>query len=327
MCRASALIRTGRSSLALACVCGLLAATAHGAADEAGQTRAAIDGLVQAAGALERGDRDAALQSLDAMAASVATLRDSAEGYRGRAQTMEQTCQNRSIAVVDEIANTHALQRQKETDLANLQPRFASLDAQLRQVGERKDALDQREREILDDLNFLEDCNRRGFWYYAFTGRCIKLGWRQEFQGGFWLDTTERADINNQLTQLSAQRSELTGEQGRLRGEEADARSRITQLEADRRRLEILDRATRAAATTLSDIALFWSQAEIVIRQRLAGDIAMLRTLLPALDKTGPAPAFDDYEKQDIRSLRDTMFDFSRSLDAGRNFLASDLAC
>jgi len=55
--------------------------------------------------------------------------------------------------------------------------------------------------------------------------------------------------------------------------------------------------------------------------------IELLRDVVPMLDKTVDAPLFDDFDKQQIRSLRDTMLDFAQSADSGKNFLSNDLAC
>jgi len=38
-------------------------------------------------------------------------------------------------------------------------------------------------------------------------------------------------------------------------------------------------------------------------------------------------PVFDDFDKQQIRSLRVAILDFAQSVDSGKNFLAFDLAC
>jgi hypothetical protein len=170
-------------------------------------------------------------------------------------------------------------------------------------------------------------CQTGSGWYNFKTADCWKFSFEDMFTNRFAQLQRDAAELNRQKTEFSQTRSALDAERSQRLAEAAQTRDRITQLEADRRRLEILDqRHPRRRDQPLGHRAVL-SRAEIVIRQRLAGDIEMLRTLLPALDKTGPAPAFDDYEKEDIRSLRDTMVDFSRSIDAGRNFLTSDVAC
>ena len=43
-------------------------------------------------------------------------------------------------------------------------------------------------------------------------------------------------------------------------------------------------------------------------------------------DKAAEVPVFDDFHKQQIRSLRDAMLDFAQSIGSGKNFLYADLA-
>jgi hypothetical protein len=38
-------------------------------------------------------------------------------------------------------------------------------------------------------------------------------------------------------------------------------------------------------------------------------------------------PVFDDFDKQQIRSLRDTMLNFAQSVASGRNVLSYTLTC
>jgi uncharacterized phage infection (PIP) family protein YhgE len=126
---------------------------------------------------------------------------------------------------------------------------------------------------------------------------------------------------------LSQEQQNLAGDLGRLQNEANQVRDRKGQLEAQRRRLEGLDRAARAAVATLSDINLFWAQAEAIMQGRMSNGIELLRDVVPALDKDVEAPMFDDFDKQQIRSLRVAMLDFAQSVDSGKNFLSSDLAC
>ena len=60
---------------------------------------------------------------------------------------------------------------------------------------------------------------------------------------------------------------------------------------------------------------------------RMSNGIELLRDVVPALDKDVEAPMFDDFDKQQIRSLRVAMLEFAQSVDAGKNFLSANLSC
>jgi hypothetical protein len=311
---------------AIAIACCVLAAPAGGSPDEASRTRAVIDAFVRAADALERGDRAGALRDLDGMAASVTSLRASAERYRTLARTMESTCQTRSVAIVNEIAATYQQQQRKEAEAADLEARSRNLGAQLQQLQSNIAALQARMQPLIEEANFRNACASDA-WFYFKTGRCWELGFKDLFENRYRHLNNEAADLNRQQQNARQERGRLDQER-RLRTNEAnEARNRVAQLEAQRRHLESLDRATRGAATSLSDITLFWAQAETIMQGRLSNGIEMLRDVVPSLDRTADAPVFDDIDKRQIRSLRDTMIDFSQSIDSGKNFLSSDPEC
>lgn len=317
-------IVTAAAALALTLL-ATAAPPAHATGEEA-QTRAAIDGFVRAAQALEAGDRGSALTILDGMAASVTTLRQSAERFKVRAGEVEAACRQRSVAIVDEIGRTYQQQRDKEAEQQELQGQIRNLDAQLQELNNRSIALSNQRAVFLEEATFRQKCAADG-WFYFTTGRCWQLGFQDLFE-----NRVNR--INNDARELSRQQQDARETRARLDGARAQrvsdaeaARQRAAQLESDRRRLETLDAAARGAAVNLSDIVVFWSGAENTIRLRFAEGVDLLRELLPALDKTADAQAFDAADRRDIRTLRDSMLAFSRSVDAGNNFLQSDHVC
>jgi predicted nucleic acid-binding Zn-ribbon protein len=313
--------------LAAALAVSSLVMPALAASDEAARTRAAIDTFVRAAAALEHGERDTATQTLDGMTASVESLRELAARYSGFAQQAQSSCQARSIAVTGEIQSTYQREQQTEDELSQLQARSRNLDAQLQQLQSDIVRVNTERQPLVDEANYRNRCaSEPGLWL-EIGNRCWELSFQDAFNNRY-------QHVNNQLTELQGRqqnlqqvRGDLTRDNARLQNEANQARTHKAELEAQRRRLEGLDRATRAAVTALSDINLFWAQAEAIMKGRLSNGIELLRDVVPALDKAVEAPLFDDFDKQQIRSLRNTMLDFAQSVDSGKNFLSTDLAC
>jgi predicted nucleic acid-binding Zn-ribbon protein len=312
---------------AVAIAFSALASQASAASDEAARTRAALEAFARAAAALEHGDRATAAQDLDGMAASINSLREVAARYSGLAQTMGSACQERSVAVIDEIQTTHQQERQKQDELAQLQTRSTNLDAQWQQLQSDTGRVNAQRQPLIEEAKYRNRCAAEpGLWFEG-GNRCWELSAQDLFNNRYQHVNDELADLQRQQQNLLQVRGDLAQERARLQTEADQARNRKAELEAQRRRLESLDRATRAAATTLSSINMFWSKAETIMQGRMSNGIELLRDVVPMLDKTVDAPLFDDFDKQQIRSLRDSMLDFAQSADSGKNFLSNDLAC
>jgi DNA repair exonuclease SbcCD ATPase subunit len=304
-----------------------MAAPAWAASDEAAHTRAAIDGFVRAAAALEQGDRAAAAQNLDGMSASVTGLRTSAARYSELARTMESACQTRSVAVVNEIQATYQQEQQKQDELAQLQARSQNLEAQAQQLQSDIARVNAERQPLIGEAKYRNRCSSEpGLWFEG-GNRCWEFSFQDAFNNRYEHVNKHLGDLQRQQQHLLQVRGNLAQERARLQNEANQASNRKAELETQRRRLESLDRATRAAATTLSNIVLFWSNAETIMQGRMSNGIELLRDVVPALDKTSDAPVFEDFDKRQMRSLRDTMLDFSQSIDSGKNFISSDLAC
>ena len=243
------------------------------------------------------------------------------------ARQVQSACEARSLSIITEIQTTYRQQMDKEAELADLQAQLENTEAQLRQLDNDKAALDAQMAPMIEEANFRERCADDG-WFRFKTARCWELSFRDLFENRYQHLNDQLADINRDWQSTYELRDRLTRQRYDLGEQAGQARNRAAQLEAQRRELEVRDAAARAAVTTLSDIYLFWSLAETLIRQTLGGEVKSLRRLLDALDQTTPAPDFIDFRiPQRARSLRDTMLEFGRSLNSGQNFLISDAAC
>jgi hypothetical protein len=304
-----------------------VATTGWAGSDDAARTRAAIDAFTHAAAALEQGDRATAAQSLDGMAASVTGLREVAAQYGDLAQNAQSACQARAIAVTNEIQSTYQQEQEKTEELGRLQARSQNLDAQWQQMQTDIVRVNAERQPLVEEAKYRNRCaSEPGLWLQG-GNRCWEYSFQDAFNNRYQHVNNHLADLQGQQQNLLQVRGNLAGEIARLQNEANQARDRKAQLEAQRRSLESLDRASRAAVATLSDINLFWAQAEAIMQGRMSNGIDLLRDVVPALEKDVEAPLFDDFDKQQIRSLRVAMLDFAQSVDSGKNFLSSDLAC
>jgi DNA repair exonuclease SbcCD ATPase subunit len=304
-----------------------VATTGWAGSDDAARTRAAIDAFTRAAAALEQGNRATAVQSLDGMAASLTGLREVAARYGDLAQNAQSACQARAIAVTNEIQSTYQQEQEKTEELGRLQARSQNLDAQLRQLQSDIARVNAERQPLIEEAKYRNRCKDDWKLWLEGGNRCLEFSFQDAFNNRYQHVNDHLADLQGQQQRLSQEQQNLAGDLGRLQNEANQVRDRKGQLEAQRRRLEGLDRAARAAVATLSDINLFWAQAEAIMQGRMSNGIELLRDVVPALDKDVEAPMFDDFDKQQIRSLRVAMLDFAQSVDSGKNFLSSDLAC
>jgi predicted nucleic acid-binding Zn-ribbon protein len=304
-----------------------MAASAWAGSDDAARTRAAIDAFTRAAAALEQGNRATAAQSLDGMAASLTGLRQVAARYGDLAQKAQSSCQARAIAVTNEIQTTYQQEQQKTEELAGLQARSKNLDAQLRQLQSDIARVNAERQPLIEEAKYRNRCKDDWKLWLEGGNKCWEFSFQDAFNNRYQRVNDQLADLQGQQQRLFQEQQNLNRDSVRVQNEANQASARKGQLEAQRRGLEGLDRATRAAVATLSDINLFWAQAEAIMQGRMSNGIDLLRDVVPALDKEVEAPMFDDFDKQQIRSLRVAMVDFAQSVDSGKNFLSSDLAC
>jgi len=316
--------------LAVAIACSALAvpgwATDVPRGGQADRTRAAIQAFAYAAAALERGDPATAAQHLDGMSTAVASLRATAVEYSGLARQMQANCANRRLDAMNQVQVAHHQAQQEEETERRLQAELRGLDERSRGTRSMLERLGREMQPVIAEIQFVNKCNSdAGFWIK--TPKC----WEAAFKQGF----TDHYDrLNNDMRQFGAVRDSLLRDREKLnedlhrtQNEVNSARRRIHELDALVPHLERLADAAGYAMTTLSDIEMFWSDADTILQGRVSGDIRRLRTVVQRLDRPTPALLFDDFNQKRIQSLRNTMLDFAQSVDSGKNVLSSNLAC
>ena len=98
-------------------------------------------------------------------------------------------------------------------------------------------------------------------------------------------------------------------------------------LQARRSQLDREQNTLRAAVTRLTDAVQFWRDLGVLVQSNI-GTVAMLQDSVQRLAQRAstqaPTPVFDRYDAETVRSLEDTLKDFARSIDDGRNILLAD---
>jgi uncharacterized protein YlxW (UPF0749 family) len=332
--------------LALAIACSALAVPAGAANDEvtrarrpidqcevpvpsgsqADRTRATIQAFADAAAALERGDRATAAQHLDGMSTAVASLRATAVEYNGFARQMQANCANRRVEAMNQVQEAYHQAQEEEGKLGELQARLRGLNERSQSTRSMLERLGREMRPVIEEINFANKCES-DVGFAITTPKCYELAFKQAF-------TNHYDRLNNDMRHFAELRDSLLQDRERLNEElrrtqnEADsARRRVHELNALVPHLERLGDAAGYAMTTLSDIEMFWSDADTILQGRVSGDIRRLHNVVRRLDRPTSAPLFDDFDKDRVRSLRARMLDFAQSVDSGKNVLSKNLAC
>jgi hypothetical protein len=324
--RANALSLGATRALVLVLTLGLTAIVAR-AEPQYPLVMATIDTFTRAAAALETGDSQAADQLLARMAALAASLRASAERLRAQAETGRAACEKRSLAVVAEISQTYAEEKALDHDVQTLAAQQADLNAQHAKLASDAAVLEAQMVPLRAEAQVRKRCAESVAGWFENFGTCMSLGFQDLFERRVDHLNNEARDLQRRRQELRAQAAALDQRLAARRAEKAQKERRARDLAAHRQRLEGQDRALRAAVTSLSDITVFWGRAESLAAVRVGSRVAVLKDLLPLLDQTSNRPVFDAYDREEIRSLRTTMLDFSRTLDAGTNFLLSPAIC
>lgn len=294
---------------------------------QADRTRATIQAFVNAAAALERGDpATTAAQHLDGMSTAVASLRATAVEYSGLARQMQANCANRRVDAMNQVQQAYHQVQQEEEEERRLQAELRGLDERSRYTLSMLERLGREMQPVIEEIKFVNQCNSDAGFAIK-TPKCWEAAFKQVF-------TNHYDRLNNDMRQLAALRDSLLRDREKLNGElhrtheEANsARRRIQELQGLIPHLENLGNAAGQAMTTLSDIEIFWSDADTILQGRVSGDIRRLRNAVQVLNRPAPAVLFDDFNQKRIQSLRNTMLDFAQSVDSGKNVLSNNLAC
>ncbi|WP_291298889.1 hypothetical protein [Elioraea sp.] len=290
-------------------------------------THAALDKLVRATEALERGDTGDALFYLVYMQNEVNNLSATAQQFRQSARTAEQQCQARSLQLISAIETNYARQRELERQDAQLE---AEIRVQRDQAA--RDAATLTTTAQLAEIHrqetvFRARCKSDNAFYYEHFGQCFIRVWEDRFTTRAEQIQHEVDDLTRRSQALAAAINEAVKHQQALQDELAQHKGEESLLQAQRPVLEQQDRAVRLAITSLSDVTVFWDTALSLLTVNVANRLGLLRDLLPTLDVTSHAPVFDDYDRAEIRSLRATLLDFAKTVDNRNNFLSTPTIC
>jgi hypothetical protein len=316
-------LRTVATLLLAAC----LAAGGARADDQQARTRAALDGLVQAAAALEGGYAGEATAILFNMSDSVAALGATAHQYRETARAAELRCQGRSVALIGEISaafqRQQALEREQtslaaelgvqrtrwERDFATLRTRLGELEA------------------LRKEAELMNRCRADfGFYMSNFT-TCFPIVGQSIFTSRYAQIEDEYKDVTRRRQDITRELNDADARQRGLQDRMARDRAEVEALRARSGVLQDQDRAVRNAIIALSDVTVFWDRAGSLLTVNVTNRLGLLRDLLPTLDQSSNAPVFDAYDRAEIRTLRATLLDFARSVDDRSNFVTDPAIC
>ena len=277
-----------------------------------------FDAMRQSATALEQGDTARAQALLNDVKASAEALRGTADGFRKQAAAGADRREAEARDVTTRITDTFQAEQAADREIQALEGRIADLNAQLVKANETRDQLEAQSAVHRQEVKMREECKAHFMEGIFYSTEC----WRLSFQDVFahrWID------LNNEIDSNRRQRNEIEGARRSLHEQLSsqqrtliETRTRKAELERQRSGLEQQAKTLRAAVVSLSDAALFWTDTVTLIGSSIATIDTLqqgLQVLARRAQQTAPAPVFDRYDQESVRSLEDTLKDFARTLD------------
>jgi septal ring factor EnvC (AmiA/AmiB activator) len=180
---------------------------------------------------------------------------------------------------------------------------------------------------LAQDMNFRNRCNADIRFYFDHFDRCFVAVGETVFTTRDQQIRSAYDDINRMRTQRTMQLRQLEAQERDLDDRIAGTRREVAALQSRRAALSQQDEAVRLAITSLSDVTVFWDGARSLLSHRVGDQLGLLNDLLPTLDRTKKRPVFDRADRAEIKSLRDTLLDFAKSVDGRNNFLLAPAIC
>jgi hypothetical protein len=312
-----------KSLRAIALLLSLTLATAHAETQEALLQRT-FDALKQSANALERGDTESATALLGGIKTAAQTLLATAEHYGRQAAESEKQREEEARAVIEQVTQTFRAEEAAGSQVRELTASVADLNAQLQAANQLRSMLETHAALYRQEVRMRQECRAQPLEGFFYSGECWRLSFADVFENR-WIhlnnaiagNNTQRNNIESALRDLNRQ---LASQQNLLR----ETGARKAQLESQRQALHRQAGVLRAAVVSLGDASLFWMDTVTVIGSRI-DSIEMLqqnvRLLMRRASRESPAPVFDSYDKEEVRSLEATLLDFARTLDNQTNIL------
>ncbi len=288
------------------------------------QVTRVFEALHQSEAALAAGNTARAQALLTDIHGVADGLRRETETYVSRARSSADGRQAELLRTVQQIDETFRLEGESDRAVREQEARIADLDAQLAQAQAVRTGLDAQMAEYQREVQIRNECLAHPLEGIFYSWDC----WRLSFQDVF---ANRWKALNNDIADNQRQRMRIERDRQAARDEREDALRRIemlkarkAELQARRSRLEGEERTLRAAVVRLTDAVVFWRDLGVLIKSDI-GTVAMLQDSVQRLarraDAQAPTPVFDRYDAESVRSLEDTLKDFARSIDNGRNIL------
>jgi DNA repair exonuclease SbcCD ATPase subunit len=297
---------------------------AHADATQLALVERTFEAMRQSSTALEQGDTARAQSLLNDIKGSAEALRNTAEGFAKQAGTAADRREAEARDVTTRITETFRAEQAADQEINGLEARIADLNAQLVKANATRDQLEAQSAIHRQEVQMRQECKAH-FWDGIFySTEC----WRLSFEDVFahrWINLNNEIDSNQrQRNEIERARWSLQDQLSSQQRTLAETRARKAELETQRSALEQQSKTLRAAVVSLSDAAVFWTDTVTLIGSNISTIDTLqqgLQLLAKRAGNTAPAPVFDRYDQEAVRSLEDTLKDFARTLDDRSNIL------
>lgn len=284
----------------------------------------AFEALRESSTALDQGDFDKAKKLLADLKSSAEMLGDTADFFAKQAGKDADQYQIETLAVTAQITETYQAQQIAGSEIAALEGKIADFSEQLQKSNTTRLELEAEANEYRREVKMRQECKNH-FWDGLFwKGECWRLGWADLTQNR-WISINHGiTDNNTQRINIEKSRIILQEQLTAPKNDLNKTRVRKEQLDSQLQGLELKVKTLRATVVSLSNGSVFWRDTVTLIGSN-AFSIESLQQNVQLLarraDQSAPAPVFDNYDKEQIRSLEATMVDFAKTLDSRTSIL------
>lgn len=288
------------------------------------QVTRVFEALHQSEAALAAGNTARAQALLTDIHGAAEGLRRETETYVSRARSAADARQAEALSTVQQIDETFRLEGESDRAVREQEARIADLDAQLAQAEAVRVSLDAQMAEYQREVKIRAECKGQPLEGIFYSWDCWRLSFQDVFANRWKALNNDIADNQRQRMQLAAARQAATNERENAQRRIGMLKARKAELQARRSQLEGEEKTLRVAVVRLTDALQFWRDMGVLIKSDI-GTVEMLQDSVQRLarraDAQAPSPVFDRYDAESVRSLEDTLKDFARSIDNGRNIL------
>lgn len=283
-----------------------------------------FNALNQSSAALDRGDVARAQTLLADVRSSAETLKGNAEHFEQQARASEERVEAEARRTADLATQTAQAAVAAENEVRGLEGKIAESRTKLEKANQTRVSLENQMRVYQEEVALRNECKAHFMDGLFWSGECWRLGWAD-------LTSKRWEALNRDIVDNNTQHNRIENEQLSLRRQFYTQEATLRQTQERKRELDASSqmlgqrvKTLKATVVSLSSASKFWRETATLIGSNVTSIETLqqnLKILSGRAQAKSPAPVFDSYDKEEVRSLQATLIDFARTIDNGTNIL------